>query len=103
MDYSDDEYSTVFKEKLIVVFDDIENNIMPGKLMSSRNALDIISFVERCIENGIEEILIHCDAGLGRSPAVTRALQEIFELQSNLPDDYDLFNQHVYGKLNGVK
>lgn len=49
--------------------------------------------------DSIEELLVHCKAGMSRSPAVAKALNEIFKLGNKkdfLDYDYPNLNEYVY-------
>jgi len=51
---------------------------------------------------GIETLMVHCTAGVGRSPAVAIALDEVFNLTGNpqkLKKENIFFNPYVYRVL----
>jgi len=64
-------------------------------------AVDIINFVS---EHAPKNIVVHCDAGLSRSPAVAMALSEIFNYGANMPQMFvrsyvggmHFYNKHIY-------
>lgn len=55
-------------------FDDIENDVMYHghhfKTMRMEQAERVINFIEKMIEKGVDDIYIHCRAGVSRSRAV---------------------------------
>lgn len=85
---------------LRLAFDDIEpSKGMPGgkQPMDEGHAREIRQFVEAHPE--AELIVVHCDAGMCRSPAVAAALWRWME--GNRGPFFDLFrpNEHVYRTL----
>jgi len=64
-------------------------------------ASDIINFVS---EHAPKNVVVHCDAGLSRSPAVAMALSEIFNYGASSPQFFvrsyaggmHLYNKHIY-------
>lgn len=65
-----------FKENYIDILNidvidewDLNNPNFKGKLFTEKNAKDIYEFVCKNI-NEVEEIVVHCKAGLSRSPAI---------------------------------
>lgn len=65
-------------------------------------AKEIISDFD--FERGIcQELLVHCQEGIGRSPAVAKALNETFRLGNQIRIvDYPLMNMHVYRTLKAA-
>lgn len=69
---------------LQLCFDDISfpHTIPKGlKLFNLELAREVVDFVN-LHENNIETLLVHCEAGLSRSPAIAAAISEIFEIGS---------------------
>lgn len=66
--------------------------------ITPHHAHNIIEFVERYLTSGLEEqkgpnrIMIHCEAGISRSPAVGIALATIYGL---LPGSAELLRRHI--------
>lgn len=54
----------------------------------------ILKFVDEQIEKGVDTFLIHCDAGMSRSPGIAVALDEIYN-ENNKPFT-PLYNKFVY-------
>lgn len=71
------------------------------KKFDKKMALDIIDFV---LDHKPQLVVVHCDAGLSRSPAVALALSEIFNKGARTPKMYaqsavggfGLYNRHIY-------
>lgn len=64
---------------------------------TKEHAAQIINFVQEMKSKGIELFLVHCEAGISRSPAIAAALHKIFVDK----DDMEYFkrfqpNSHVY-------
>jgi predicted protein tyrosine phosphatase len=92
--------SPKFAEVLRLCFSDIAK---PGTseldvLFDETHAAEIIDFVERW--PNAQRIVIHCMAGLGRSPGVALALCERFGLPTEtLESEKPLFNKWVRAQL----
>lgn len=78
-------------------FDDIDHHDGEYVLFNAFHALSIIQFLERCNEEKIEGILVHCKAGISRSAAVAKWIAEQHGL--TFPQGYDQYNKHVYATL----
>lgn len=70
-------------------FDNIE-------LFDKSMAREIIDFVKKEIENGVDNFLVHCDAGISRSPGIAVALNEIFNNIKKVPKAWCLYNKFIY-------
>ena len=82
---------------LSLVFDDVEYEIENTKLMSVEDSLEIKNYIDIYKER-IQDIVIHCTAGISRSAAIGCALSRYLN-----GDDTNLFktgqympNKHVY-------
>ena len=90
---------------LQLCFDDIQfdHKIPMGlKLFDKKLAYDIIEFVDMHKDN-IETLLIHCEAGLSRSPAIAAAIAYKYKIGS--PEYYFekyMPNTLVYKTLLGI-
>lgn len=77
--YSED-WPNLFEENrlglLQLSFHDIDEHIYGYRLMSEVQALQILEFVDT-VWNKIETLLIHCEAGISRSPAIAAAISRI--------------------------
>lgn len=66
------------KKVLHLCFHDIGVRDSEGIKMSKEDADKIADFAHWCEEAGIEEIWVHCDAGISRSSGVAAALMRYF-------------------------
>ncbi len=82
---------------LRLVFDDIDHDDGEYVLCSEFHARAIIEFVERCNDEKVEGILVHCRAGISRSAAVAKWISERYGM--TFPVEYDQYNKHVYTTL----
>jgi predicted protein tyrosine phosphatase len=82
---------------LRLAFDDIQHEEYGYVICETFHARSIISFVERCNDEKVEGILVHCYAGISRSAAVAKWISERHGL--TFPVDYDQYNKHVYTTL----
>ncbi len=78
-------------------FSDIEKEDKPSVMFSARDAQSIIDFVWRANEAGVENILVHCKAGVSRSAAVAKWIAGEYHLPFD--HDYFLYNRHIYSTL----
>jgi predicted protein tyrosine phosphatase len=78
-------------------FDDITAPQEPYVLFSAQQAREIIEFVQRCNDEKLEGILVHCRAGISRSAAVAKWVSDKYNLA--FPENYDQYNLHVYQVL----
>jgi protein-tyrosine phosphatase len=102
-----------FKDHLNVLnleFDDIGTDVMYNghhfKTMRMEQAEKTIDFIEKMIENGIEQFYIHCRAGYSRSRAVGEfiyryCIENDIEAEYSDRNDYTTFvNQGVLRRLS---
>ncbi|WP_425953096.1 hypothetical protein [Ralstonia pseudosolanacearum] len=68
-------------------FHDIDGRYGDFKMMTLRQALRIVGFIERQACAGIDELAIHCHDGVSRSAAVAVFVGERFELPLKAPVD----------------
>ncbi|MCP4573301.1 MAG: dual specificity protein phosphatase family protein [bacterium] len=68
------------------------------KPMSPEQAADVVRFVRRMIHEGCGGFLVHCEAGLNRSPAVAKWIAEELGLPPLGPATRT-HNRHVYKLL----
>ena len=61
-------------------------------------AADVLDFVEE-VWDRVEVLLIHCEAGLSRSPGVAAALSRIYYGDDGPWGEYDFPNSLVYQRL----
>jgi len=85
---------------LRIGFDDIQHEEYGYVICEAFHARAIIEFVERCSNEKVEGILVHCYAGISRSAAVAKWISEQHGL--TFPADYNQYNKHVYATLREV-
>lgn len=73
-------------DKIFVKFDDVECDWGGYTSMSDEDAKNIVNFVFK--HNDVNNIVVHCDAGISRSAGVAAALSKIFN-----NDDMEYFSQ----------
>jgi len=109
--FSDNDYTALtieererynrFTNLLRIKCDDIEEDFVQKGIeftsIKEEQAKIILDKVEQWIKEGKDTIIIHCFAGVSRSPAVALALKVIFGGKIyNVSDNYQLYNRKVY-------
>lgn len=92
----EDKFNTFAKRKDIVdvlylSFHDIGMRDAKGIQMTEADALKVVDFVFKCTDLGVEELWVHCDAGISRSSGVAAAI-----LKYLTGDDKRIFNNPRY-------
>ena len=89
-------------DTLVLSVDDITEPEENRVLFSYIHALQILAFVERH-KNDIDLLIVHCVAGISRSPAVAAALSKIYGI-NNYHTYFTLYrpNEHVFNVLMRV-
>lgn len=64
--------------------------------MSSLQAEVLLKFIQ---ENYDKKFIVHCFAGVSRSAAVAKFINEFYELGDWYLEDYKCYNKRVYNKL----
>ena len=72
-------------------------------MFSDQQARAVLDFVDAMMVRKITHFLIHCDAGLSRSPGVAVALNQIYNEDRNVPYRYQIFNTWVCNKILAAK
>jgi predicted protein tyrosine phosphatase len=87
--------SAAFVAILRLAFNDIEGDPGPNDvLFGPEQAAEIIGFVERC--PAVERIVVHCGAGVSRSPGVALGVCEAFDWPvASLERAFPGWNRHV--------
>lgn len=70
--------------------------------MTPDQAAQLVEFVDGCLRAGIVDFLVHCDAGVSRSVAVGRWMEERCGARvrcTEVPDDFSSYNHLVYRLL----
>jgi len=87
-------------------FDDVDPSHMNPqqaamfRLFNEEDAAKIIEFLQK-YSDVVEDAVVHCEAGISRSAAVSKFIAYTNYLQ--FPEDYNLYNKHVYGTLMRVQ
>lgn len=74
---------------LQLAFHDIDEAIYGYGLISEDQAFQVLEFVDQ-VWDKIETLLIHCEAGISRSPAIAAAISRI-----KIGHDGGYFNTHI--------
>ena len=90
------------KDKLMSSLHD-PDRVFPVSMMEDEHAKAILDFVDTCISKGIITFVVHCDAGISRSPGVAVALNEIYNDEKHVPYRYAMYNTYVYSKIINYK
>lgn len=76
-------------------FDDVSSDSVPGTIPFSKDHADqIIDFMNKNL--AAEYLLVHCDAGVSRSPAVASAIAEFYFDDCEFYKHYPCYNRMVY-------
>lgn len=84
-------------ETLRLVFNDIETPEPRRRLFGKRDADKIIAFLDR-IEGRVDHVVVHCNRGENRAPAIARFITERYDL-SNGFRIRPTFNRHIFETL----
>lgn len=80
-----------------VYFSDVTDKTNPYAI-TKENAIELINFVKNNIE-GVDEIVVHCKYGKGRSPAVAASIS-MFMFNQNFPiQSYPNINELVFNTI----
>lgn len=66
--------------------------------MTSEHGMKLAVFVRGMMDAGVDHFMIHCDAGISRSPGVAAALDYVFNDARTLRPRYCCMNSWVYGR-----
>jgi predicted protein tyrosine phosphatase len=62
------------------------------------HAAKVFAFAEECnLNSEIDELWVHCDAGISRSAAVAKYIASVYNLY--FPETYMIYNKHVFSTL----
>lgn len=97
-----------WKDTLRLQFDDIDRvhtniQLLVGtNLFLEHQAEEIIDFLDK--NKDVDELIVHCMAGISRSSAIAKFAAEKFNCNDFLHryEKYDLYNKHVYRTLKEV-
>lgn len=94
------EFSDISDPRLIERIMKSHGDVAPlMKLITPDHARQILDFVDRHIKNGVEHFVVHCDAGISRSPGVAVALKEIYNNDREIKPEHRLYNRLVYSTI----
>ena len=82
--------------------DKMDYSSYSGEIFFNESIAEKIIKYFKDYKNGCLELLVHCSAGLGRSPAVAIALNDIFDLDNDFSDKkikYPRLNHYIYDKM----
>lgn len=79
-----------------VKFQDVDHH--DGTGISNNQAKAMFNFIK---ENDGKHFLVHCFAGMSRSAAVAKFINDYYDMQDHVLENYKIYNKMVYGKLNG--
>jgi predicted protein tyrosine phosphatase len=66
------------------------------KLFDQEHVLKIFEFLKK-YEASVDEVVVHCEAGISRSAAVSKFIATVYGLQ--FPENYSIYNKHVFSTL----
>jgi len=69
------------------------------KLFNDDDAVKILKFLKLHQDNTYDAI-VHCEAGISRSAAVSKFISIVYSLQ--FPESYSIYNKHVFSTLTRV-
>ena len=81
-----------------LVFDDVDEYLDGLVPFSDTLANDLVNWLKPMI-NELDFLIVHCDAGLSRSPAVVISILETFIGDKTIHKRYSMYNRLVYRKL----
>lgn len=83
--------------KIMLAFQDVDHNDNGG--MSNRQAKALFEFIKK---NEGKTFLVHCFAGVSRSAAVAKFINDYYDLNDHVCNSYKIYNKLVYNKLNAL-
>ena len=60
-------------------------------------AIKVLEFLKKHQDGIVTEAVVHCEAGISRSAAVSKFIAQIYNLQ--FPQKYNLYNKHVFSTM----
>jgi rhodanese-related sulfurtransferase len=95
----------VWKEVLSVKFHDVDPSGQSGlkmkdmieyTLFDTEQAIRIFEFLKKH-QDDCTRVIVHCDAGISRSAAVSKFISIIYGLY--FPENYSVYNRHIFSTL----
>ncbi|KWU23411.1 hypothetical protein AS149_37110 [Burkholderia cenocepacia] len=87
-----------WRDKLVLAFDNVETLSHRLTRFGRNDAEAVIAYLRRH-ENEAKHVLVHCDEGTSRSPAIAKFVAEVYELPFKAVEKY---NHWVYDALKYV-
>ena len=93
---------SAWKDILRLEFDDADPLHMNGEeiknynLFNENHAISILKFLKKYQESA-EDVIVHCEAGISRSAAVSKFIAYIYNLR--FPEHYAIYNKHIFSTL----
>ena len=87
-----------WKHKLFLVFHDLDKFYEGYTLFNEEHAKQIIAFLEEVKD--VHTVVVHCDAGVSRSSAVSKFIAERYGLYFD--ENYSIYNKFVFSILKWV-
>ena len=81
--------------KIFMTFQDVDHPDNGG--ISNRQAKKLFQFIK---ENEGKSFVVHCFAGVSRSAAVAKFIQEYYDIDDPILESYKIYNRMVFSKLN---
>lgn len=88
----EDEGFVMNEDFILLMFDDCDSE----EGMSELQAKTVMKFIN---DNPLSDWLIHCYAGVSRSAAIAKFINEYLKAGIKYLEDYNLHNRRVYGML----
>lgn len=91
-----------WKDVLRLEFDDADPSHMNSvqatqyRLFNEEDAIKILTFLKKHQDDTVDAI-VHCEAGISRSAAVSKFIAHIYALP--FPENYSIYNKHVFSTL----
>jgi len=73
-----------------------EDEVIGYKLFNEEDAVKILTFMKAHQDNTVD-LIVHCEAGISRSAAVSKFAAHLYHLQFN--ETYSVYNRHVFSTL----
>jgi len=90
------ELETNNRNHICLAFQDVDHH--DGTGISNRQAKKLFDFIK---ENEGKDFIVHCFAGVSRSAAVAKFINDYYDVQDLVLENYKIYNKLVYSKLNG--
>ena len=88
-----------FTKVMHLCFDDVCSSIPTATRFTPQIAGETWAFIDEIIELGITNLLVHCDAGISRSPGMAIAIDEIVNGSTDRAAKHPCYNSLVYSTM----